>query len=71
MKITTRLFTYNMKSISLLWVTFNWQHYCKYGAKDSCMLHMHPLLTDDEYIKEYMRELCDYIREHYDMGEII
>lgn len=71
MKISTRLFTDNLKSIPLLWVTFNWQNYCKHGVQDSCMLHMHPLLADDEYITESMRELCDYIREHYDMGEIV
>lgn len=35
------------------------------------MCNIHPCLKDDEHIKTTMQELCDYIRENYDMEEII
>lgn len=43
----------------------------KNGAKGSCMCNIHPCLKDDEHIKTTMQELCDYIRENYDMEKII
>ena len=71
MKILTRLFTKNLTKIPLLWITFNWKFFKKNGAKGSCMCNIHPCLNDDEHIKTTMQELCDYIRENYDMEEII
>ena len=47
------------------------QKYKKYGKKNSCMCHIHPSLKDDEYVITTMNELCDYIREKYDMNKII
>lgn len=35
------------------------------------MCNIHPCLKDDERIKTTMQGLCDYIRENYDMEEII
>lgn len=35
------------------------------------MCHIHPCLKDDEYIITTMNELCDYIREKYNMEKII
>ena len=54
-----------------MWITFNWKLFKKNGAKGSCMCNIHPCLKDDKYIKTTMQELCDYIRENYDMKEII
>ena len=71
MKILTRLFTKNLTKVPLLWITFNWKLFKKNGAKDSCMCNIHPCLKDDKHIKTTMQELCDYIRENYDMEEII
>lgn len=71
MKILTRLFTKNLTKVPLLWITFNWGLFKKNGAKGSCMCNIHPCLKDDEYIKTTMQGLCDYIRENYDMEEII
>ncbi len=59
MKILTRLFTKN------------WKLFKKNCAKGSCMCNIHPCLKDDEHIKTTIQELCDYIRENYDMKEII
>ena len=71
MKILTRLFTKNLTKVPLLWITFNWKLFKKNGAKGSCMCNIHPCIQDDEHIKTTIQELCDYIRENYDMEEII
>lgn len=71
MKILTRLFTKNLTKIPLLWITFNWKLFKKNGTKGSCMCNIHPCLKDDEHIKTTIQELCDYIRENYDMEKII
>ena len=71
MKILTRLLTKNLTKIPLLWITFNYQKYKKNGLKGSCMCHLHPCLKDDEYIISTMNNLCDYVRENYDMKKII
>lgn len=70
-KPLTRLLTKNMTQIPLLWITFDWKLFKKNGAKGSCMITCHPCLKDDEYIKETLQGLCDYVRENYDMREII
>lgn len=71
MKILTRLFTKNLTKIPLLWITFNWKLFKENEAKGSCMYNIHPCLKDDEHIKTTMQGLCDYIRENYDMEDII
>lgn len=41
------------------------------GAKGSCMCNIHPILADDEHIKSTLNDLCDYIRENYNMKDVI
>ncbi len=62
--------TNNNNEIPLFWVTFNLNKYKENGAKGSCNLKLHPLLTD-EYIKNQLNNLVDYIRDHYDMEELL
>ena len=71
MKILTRLFTKNLTKIPLLWITFNWKLFKKNGTKGSCMCNIHPCLKDDEHIKTTIQELCEYIREKYDMEKVV
>lgn len=66
----SRLLTKNYTKIPLLWISFNLKKYKKDGAKNSCVLHIHPSLQENEYVIETMKNLCDYIRENYDMEEI-
>ena len=47
------------------------QKFKKYGANGSCMCNIHPVLKNDEHIISVMNDLCDYIRENYDMDDII
>ena len=71
MNILTRLLTKNLTKIPLLWITFNWKTFKARGPKGSCTCHIHPVLKNDSYIIEAMNDLCDYIRDNYDMEDII
>jgi hypothetical protein len=62
-----RLLTKNLTQIPLLWVDFNYQSYKEKGKSNSCIIHLHPVLTHDEYIKKTLNELVDYIRNNFDM----
>jgi hypothetical protein len=56
--------------VPLFWVTFDLNKYNKYGAKNSCILKIHPELKNDEYIKNTLNDLVDYIRDTYDMEKL-
>lgn len=66
-----RLFTKNYKEIPLLFVNFNYQLFKKNGKKNSCVVHLHPSLGGDEELKCKVNEIIDYIREKYDMKDIL
>jgi len=70
LKLFERLFTKNLTRIPLIWIDFNYKKYMADGAKGSCMAKIHPILRDDEHIKETINDLIDYIREDYNMDEI-
>lgn len=65
--IINRLLTKNYNEVPLFWVDFNLNKYNEYGAKDSCSVKIHPELKNDQYIKEVLSDLIDYIRDVYDM----
>jgi hypothetical protein len=71
MKLLTRLLTKNLTRVPLLVLYFNEPHYKKYGKKDSCIYSSHPVLKNDEHIREAMMGLCDYIRNNYDMEDMV
>jgi hypothetical protein len=71
MKLLTRLLTKNLTRVPLLVLYFNEPHYKKYGKKDSCICTFHPILKNDEHLRETMMGLCDYIRDNYDMEKIV
>lgn len=70
-KPITRLLTKNLQRVPLLRIDFNMKKFKENGTKGSCMCVIHPVLKDDEHIIETMNELCDYIREKYDMEKLI
>ena len=59
--------TKNYNNVPLFWVNFNLNKYQQNGAKNSCIVKIHPELKDDKYIIESLNNLIDYIRENYDM----
>ena len=71
MRLFARLFTKNFQTVPLLWITFNMKKFKESGAKDSCMCNIHPILANDEHIKSTLNDLCDYIRENYNMKDVI
>ncbi len=71
MKLLTRLLTKNLQRVPLICIDFNMKKFKENGAKGSCMCVIHPVLKDDTHIIETMNELCDYIRENYDMKDVI
>ena len=66
-----RLLTKNLQEVPLLRIDFNMKKFKKSGAKNSCMLVVHPGLKNDAHIVVTMEKLCDYIRENYDMEDLI
>lgn len=71
MKLFTRLLTKNLQKVPLLWINFNMKKFKENGAKGSCDCVIHPVLKDDEHIIETMQGLCDYIRENYNMEDVV
>lgn len=70
-KLLTGLLTKNLQVIPLLRVDFNMKKFNKSGKKDSCMLVVHPVLRNDAHVITTMNKLCDYIRDNYDMEDLV
>lgn len=70
-QILTNLLTRNKTEIPLFYVNFDYQYYKKLGEKNSCMAHIHPVIQDDEYIQQTLKELITYIRDNYNMDELV
>lgn len=59
--------TKNLTEIPLFTMTFNYRKYKTQGKKDSCMLYSHPDIANDEFVKNKLQEVVDYIRDNYDL----
>jgi hypothetical protein len=70
MRLLTRLLTKNKTKIPLLYVTFDYKKYKVDGKVGSCNCNVHPVIKNDEYIKQEVNKLIDYIRDNYDMNQI-
>jgi len=66
-KLVTKKLTKEYSEIPLFFVNFNYDRYKTSGAKDSCIAKIHPILKDDDNIKNMLNDLVDYIRNNYDM----
>lgn len=65
-----RKLTKNYNEVLLFWVDFNLNKYNEFGAKNSCIVKIHPELKDDEYVIDTLNDLVDYIRIKYDMNDL-
>lgn len=65
-----RKLTKNYNEVPLFWVDFNLNKYNESGAKNSCMVKIHPELKDDEFIVDTLNSLIDYIRIKFDMNDL-
>ena len=69
-KWISKKLTKNYNNIPLLYVNFNLNKYQQNGAKNSCIVKIHPEIKDDKYIIESLNNLIDYIRESYGMEKL-
>ena len=59
--------TKNLKCIPLFTMVFDYPKYKKAGKKNSCLFYAHPELQNDQFVKERLCEVVDYIRDEYDL----
>ena len=61
--------TKNFTFIPLFIATFDYQKFQKDGKDGSCIIHLHPEIANDEFLKEKLCECANYIRDNYDMDK--
>lgn len=66
-----RLLTKNFTKVQLLLVSFDYQFFKKNGKSGSCTMNAHPVLAKDEELRTKVNEIVDYIRDNYNMEDII
>ena len=59
--------TKNLTRIPLFTMAFDYRKYQKYGKSNSCTFYSHPYIAQDEYVKEELSKVVDYIRDNYDL----
>lgn len=59
--------TKNLIRIPMFTMTFNYRKYKSDGKKDTCTFFCHPDIAQDEFVKEKLCEVIDYIRDNYDL----
>lgn len=59
--------TKNLTRIPLFTMMFDYRKYKAQGKKDSCAMYCHPDIAQDEFVKEKLCEVVDYIRDNYDL----
>lgn len=59
--------TKNLTRIPLFTMTLNYRKYKSDGKKDTCTFYCHPEIAQDEFVKEKLCEVVDYIRDNYDL----
>jgi hypothetical protein len=52
-------------------MTFDYRKYKRYGKKNSCTFHCLPEIANDEFVKEKLCEVVDYVRDNYDLDEMV
>lgn len=59
--------TKNLTRIPLFTIVFNYRKYKAEGKKNSCTFYCHPDIVNDEYVKEKLSDVVDYVRDNYDL----
>lgn len=68
--ISKRL-TNNHHDVPLLWINFDYSKYETEGADGSCMCYIHPEIQNDPELIKKVCAIVDYIRDHYDMKNLV
>lgn len=61
--------TKNYTEIPLFVMLFNYKQYKEQGKAGSCQFWCHPDIANDEFVKEKLSEVVDYIRDSYDLDK--
>lgn len=63
----------NAKSdkIPIFYMTFDYRKYKKHGKENSCTFHCLPEIANDEFVKNRLSEVVDYVRDNYDLDKIV
>lgn len=61
--------TKDKKEVALFWATIDVDKYNK-CEKNNSLIRIHPLYSDDKFIKNQLAELVDYIRDNYEVNEL-
>ena len=70
-KFLAKLLTKKSKRIPILFISFNLDHYLKNGSNNSFTIKIHPNFRDNEEIKEHVNLLVDYIKNTYNIKDIL
>ena len=62
--------TKNLTRIPLFTMIFDYRKYQKYGKSNSCTFYTHPEIAQDEYVKEKLQDVVDYVRDNYDIEKL-
>ena len=63
--------TKNLTQIPIFYMTFDYRKYKKYGKENSCTFHCLPEIANDEFVKNRLSEVVDYVRDNYDLDEVV
>ena len=63
--------TKNLTQIPIFYMTFDYRKYKRYGKENSCTFHCLPKIANDEFVKNRLSEVVDYVRDNYDLDEIV
>jgi len=70
-KLLKKLMTKNLTEVPLYYVNLDYRKYKESGLLNSCATHYNPIFKDDEQLKMMINKTVDYIRENYNMEDII
>lgn len=63
--------TKNLTQIPIFYMTFDYKKYKMYGKENSCEFHCLPEIANDEFVKNRLSEVVDYVRDNYDLDEVV
>ena len=69
-KKLVKFLTNDFKKIPLIKISINLQKY-RNKKENSCLGEIHPILREDEHIENTLKKLIDYIRDNYDIDDLI
>jgi|WetSurMetagenome_2_1015567.scaffolds.fasta_scaffold210992_3 hypothetical protein len=70
-KLLIRSLTKNLTEVPLFTILLNYKKYKKDGKENSCIVKIHPIFNEDEILKGKIKDIIDYIRNNYDVDNII